>query len=47
MAELQPKHVAYKLTIEFYLIVDIICCVLDGNNKYHYIISVCLCCLGN
>jgi len=32
MVELQPKHVAWTLTIEFYIIIDIICCVLDGNK---------------
>jgi len=26
MAELQQKHAAWKLTTEFHLIVDIICC---------------------
>jgi len=37
-AELQPKHVARKLTAEFYLIFYNISCVLDGNNKYHYVL---------
>ena len=40
LAELQPKHVAWKLTTEFYLIVDIIRCDLDGDNKYHYVLTL-------